>query len=101
MNINIVFLIIILQGKEFLIPKGWPLTLGDSGLILRLGELEASALRSGECYICVRNAATNAIATTSETTCEENTVEVSHTFTLCLDFYYFLLYYYTRLVHKL
>lgn len=68
-------------------PEGWPLTLGGSGLILHLGELEASALRLGECYLCVRSvAAATATATTSSVngvktagkTAEQNTVEVSH-----------------------
>lgn len=68
-------------------PEGWPLTLGDSGLILQLGELEASALRLGECYLCVRSAAAaTATATTSSVSgattageaVEQNTVEVSH-----------------------
>lgn len=68
-------------------PEGWPLTLGGSGLILQLGELEASALRLGECYLCVRSAAAaTATATTSSVSgattvgeaVEQNTVEVSH-----------------------
>jgi len=76
-----------LQGNEVVVPEGWPLTLGGSGLILHLGELEASALRLGECYLCVRSvAAATATATTSSVngvktagkTAEQNTVEVSH-----------------------
>lgn len=69
-------------------PEGWPLTLGGSGLILHLGELEASALRLGECYLCVRSVAAatatattlsvNGVKTAGKTT-EQNTVEVSHT----------------------
>lgn len=68
-------------------PEGWPLTLGGSGLILHLGELEASALRLGECYLCVRSvAAATTTATTSSVNgvktagkaAEQNTVEVSH-----------------------
>lgn len=64
-----------------MIPEGWPLTLGRRGLVLQLGELEASALRLGECYLCIRSAA--AVATTSgsgEVAAgdERNTVEVSH-----------------------
>lgn len=46
-------------------PQGWPLTLGGHGLVLRLGELEASALRLGECYLCVRSAAALASAATA------------------------------------
>lgn len=77
-----------LQGNEFVIPEGWPLTLGGHGLVLRLGELEASALRLGECYLCVRSAAaTAALATTTTATAsaaaaadavDRNSVEVSH-----------------------
>lgn len=66
-----------------MVPEGWPLTLGRRGLVLQLGELEASALRLGECYLCIRSAA--AVATTSGSgeaaageTVERNTVEVSH-----------------------
>lgn len=69
-------------------PEGWPLTLGGSGLILQLGELEASALRLGECYLCVRSAAaatttattTSSVsgATTAGEAAEQNTVEVNH-----------------------
>lgn len=75
-----------MQGNEAVVPEGWPLTLGGNGLILQLGELEASALRLGECYLCVRSAAA-ATATTSsvsgattagEAAVEQNTVEVSH-----------------------
>lgn len=69
-----------------MVPEGWPLTLGGSGLVLQLGELEASALRLGECYLCVRSAAATATATTSSVSgvtaageaAEQNTVEVSH-----------------------
>lgn len=70
-------------------PEGWPLTLGGSGLILHLGELEASALRLGECYLCVRSvSAATTTATTSSVSgvkiagkaAEQNTVEVSHIF---------------------
>jgi len=76
-----------LQGNEAVVPEGWPLTLGGNGLILQLGELEASALRLGECYLCVRSAAAaTATATTSSVSgattageaVEQNTVEVSH-----------------------
>jgi len=78
------------------VPEGWPLTLGGSGLILQLGELEASALRLGECYLCVRSAAaatatatiTSSVsgATTAGEAVEQNTVEVSH-----VPFHFFLL----------
>ncbi|KAL7297694.1 hypothetical protein TKK_0009359 [Trichogramma kaykai] len=44
-------------GNEYTVPKGWPLTLGKHGVVLRLGELEASSLRLGECYLCVRSPA--------------------------------------------
>ncbi|XP_020278921.1 uncharacterized protein LOC109852293 isoform X2 [Pseudomyrmex gracilis] len=72
-------------GNEAVVPEGWPLTLGGNGLILQLGELEASALRLGECYLCVRSAAA-ATATTSsvsgattagEAAVEQNTVEIA------------------------
>jgi len=53
-----------LQTNEAVVPDGWPLTLGGNGLVLQLGELEASALRLGECYLCIRSAAaTTATAT--------------------------------------
>ncbi|XP_070518048.1 pleckstrin homology domain-containing family G member 4B isoform X2 [Cardiocondyla obscurior] len=73
-------------GNEAVVPEGWPLTLGGSGLILQLGELEASALRLGECYLCVRSAAAaTATATTSSVNgataagevVEQNTVEIA------------------------
>ncbi|OAD59472.1 hypothetical protein WN48_08635 [Eufriesea mexicana] len=70
------------EGNESVIPEGWPLTLGRRGLVLQLGELEASALRLGECYLCIRSAA--AVATTSGSgeaaageTVERNTVEIA------------------------
>lgn len=74
-----------------MIPEGWPLTLGRRGLVLQLGELEASALRLGECYLCIRSAA--AVATTSgsgevATGDERNTVEVSHR-SVFLFFFFF------------
>ncbi|XP_076170673.1 uncharacterized protein LOC143148316 isoform X3 [Ptiloglossa arizonensis] len=69
-------------GNESVVPRGWPLTLGRRGLVLHLGELEASALRLGECYLCIRSAA--AVATTSGSgeaaageTVERNTVEIA------------------------
>ncbi|XP_014215885.1 uncharacterized protein LOC106644746 [Copidosoma floridanum] len=49
------------KGNELVTPVGWPLTLGGHGLVLRLGELEASSLRLGECYLCVRSAAASPI----------------------------------------
>ncbi|XP_076386143.1 uncharacterized protein LOC100878265 isoform X2 [Megachile rotundata] len=68
--------------NESVVPEGWPLTLGRRGLVLQLGELEASALRLGECYLCIRSAA--AVATTSGSgeaaageTVERNTVEIA------------------------
>ncbi|XP_018360921.1 PREDICTED: uncharacterized protein LOC108759792 isoform X2 [Trachymyrmex cornetzi] len=73
-------------GNEAVVPEGWPLTLGGNGLILQLGELEASALRLGECYLCVRSAAAaTATATTSSVSgattageaVEQNTVEIA------------------------
>ncbi|KYN04370.1 hypothetical protein ALC62_05136 [Cyphomyrmex costatus] len=73
-------------GNEAVVPEGWPLTLGGSGLILQLGELEASALRLGECYLCVRSAAaatataiTSSVsgATTAGEAVEQNTVEIA------------------------
>lgn len=75
-----------------MIPEGWPLTLGRRGLVLQLGELEASALRLGECYLCIRSAA--AVATTSgsgEVAAgdERNTVEVSHRSVFFLFFFFF------------
>lgn len=72
-----------------MVPEGWPLTLGGSGLVLQLGELEASALRLGECYLCVRSAAAtattssvNGVTATGEAA-EQNTVEVSHVLFFC------------------
>ncbi|KAK9310435.1 hypothetical protein QLX08_000196 [Tetragonisca angustula] len=69
-------------GNESVVPEGWPLTLGRRGLVLQLGELEASALRLGECYLCIRSSA--AVATTSRSgevaageTDERNTVEIA------------------------
>ncbi|XP_024867343.1 uncharacterized protein LOC112451748 [Temnothorax curvispinosus] len=56
-------------GNEAVVPEGWPLILGSSGLILQLGELEMSALRLGECYLWVRSAAA---ATATATTSYEN-----------------------------
>ncbi|XP_071560266.1 uncharacterized protein [Temnothorax nylanderi] len=73
-------------GNEAVVPEGWPLTLGGSGLILQLGELETSALRLGECYLCVRSAAAaTATATTSSVSgattageaVEQNSVEIA------------------------
>ncbi|CAD1472921.1 unnamed protein product [Heterotrigona itama] len=71
-----------LQGNESVVPEGWPLTLGRRGLVLQLGELEASALRLGECYLCIRSSA--AVATISGSgeaaageTDERNTVEIA------------------------
>nr|XP_034173569.1 uncharacterized protein LOC117601202 isoform X1 [Osmia lignaria]XP_034173579.1 uncharacterized protein LOC117601202 isoform X1 [Osmia lignaria] len=68
--------------NESVVPEGWPLTLGRRGLVLQLGELEASALRLGECYLCIRSAA--AVATTlgsgeaaAGETVERNTVEIA------------------------
>ncbi|EGI60212.1 hypothetical protein G5I_11607 [Acromyrmex echinatior] len=77
-----------MPGNEAVVPEGWPLTLGGNGLILQLGELEASALRLGECYLCVRSAAVataTATATTSSVSgattageaVEQNTVEIA------------------------
>ncbi|RLU26701.1 hypothetical protein DMN91_000498 [Ooceraea biroi] len=71
--------------NEAVVPDGWPLTLGGNGLILQLGELETSALRLGECYLCVRSAAAAtaiATATTSSVSgageaTERNTVEIA------------------------
>ncbi|XP_076761909.1 uncharacterized protein LOC143429935 isoform X2 [Xylocopa sonorina] len=69
-------------GNESVVPEGWPLTLGRRGLVLQLGELEASALRLGECYLCIRSPA--AVASTSGSgeaaageTVERNTVEIA------------------------
>ncbi|KAK0087364.1 hypothetical protein PV325_001178 [Microctonus aethiopoides] len=55
---------------ECVVPNGWPLTLGGTGLVLQLGELETSALRHGECYLCVRNSRQSGgdDATTTNTT---------------------------------
>ncbi|CAG9864587.1 unnamed protein product [Phyllotreta striolata] len=36
-------------------PKGWPLCVGESGVILHLGPLDPSNVRNRDCYICVRN----------------------------------------------
>ncbi|XP_072742868.1 puratrophin-1 isoform X1 [Anoplolepis gracilipes] len=71
-------------GNEAVVPEGWPLTLGGSGLILHLGELEASALRLGECYLCVRSVAATTATTSSVNgvktagkAAEQNTVEIA------------------------
>ncbi|XP_053971308.1 uncharacterized protein LOC128872533 isoform X1 [Hylaeus volcanicus] len=70
------------SGNESVVPEGWPLTLGKRGLILQLEELDFSALRIGECHLCIRSAA--AVATTSGSgeaaageTVERNTVEIA------------------------
>lgn len=69
-----------------MVPRGWPLTLNGSGLVLRLGEVEASSLRLGECYLCIRSAAAavataktpSATATSADAeNVEENTVEIA------------------------
>ncbi|KAI4483090.1 hypothetical protein M0804_008145 [Polistes exclamans] len=81
-------IIINLQGNELVVPEGWPLTIGGRALVLQLGELEASALRLGECYLCVRSAAVTASTLSSGTVAaaaaaaaveivERNTVEIA------------------------
>ncbi|XP_015182077.1 PREDICTED: uncharacterized protein LOC107069348 isoform X3 [Polistes dominula] len=77
-------------GNELVVPEGWPLTIGGRALVLQLGELEASALRLGECYLCVRSAAVTASTLSSGTVAaaaaaaaaaveivERNTVEIA------------------------
>lgn len=34
--------------------SGWPLSLGQSGVVLHLGPLDPSLLRNRDCYLCVR-----------------------------------------------
>ncbi|KAG8260017.1 hypothetical protein J6590_106448 [Homalodisca vitripennis] len=43
-----------LQVASGLSPRGWPLSLGSRGVVLHLGELDSSLLRSRDCYLCVR-----------------------------------------------
>nr|XP_050867484.1 uncharacterized protein LOC127071818 isoform X2 [Vespula vulgaris]XP_050867485.1 uncharacterized protein LOC127071818 isoform X2 [Vespula vulgaris]XP_050867486.1 uncharacterized protein LOC127071818 isoform X2 [Vespula vulgaris] len=72
-------------GNELVVPEGWPLTIGGRALVLQLGELEASALRLGECYLCVRSAAVTASTLSSGAVAaaaaveivERNTVEIA------------------------
>ncbi|KAK2585711.1 hypothetical protein KPH14_010324 [Odynerus spinipes] len=71
-------------GNELVVPEGWPLTIGGRALVLQLGELEASALRLGECYLCVRSAAvtastlaSGAVAAAAVEIVERNTVEIA------------------------
>lgn len=35
-------------------PRGWPLSLGSSGVTLQLGELDPTLLRNRDSYLCVR-----------------------------------------------
>ncbi|KAK0181054.1 hypothetical protein PV327_003372 [Microctonus hyperodae] len=65
---------------ECVVPNGWPLTLGGTGLVLQLGELETSALRHGECYLCVRNSRQSGgdDATTTNTTTTTTSVIINN-----------------------
>ena len=42
------------QTGDVVAPRGWPLSLGSSGVILQLGELDPTLLRSRDSYLCVR-----------------------------------------------
>lgn len=34
--------------------KGWPLSYGESGVVLHLGEIDESLLKNRDCYVCLR-----------------------------------------------
>ncbi|XP_025835924.1 uncharacterized protein LOC108740277 isoform X1 [Agrilus planipennis] len=36
-------------------PRGWPLSLGASGVLIHLGPLSATLIRNRDCYLCIRN----------------------------------------------
>lgn len=36
-------------------PSGWPLCLGESGVIIHLSPLNPSVVRNRDCYLCIRN----------------------------------------------
>ncbi|KAJ8969453.1 hypothetical protein NQ317_014601 [Molorchus minor] len=36
-------------------PSGWPLCLGQSGIVIHLGPLNPSVVRNRDCYLCVRS----------------------------------------------
>ncbi|XP_021923306.1 uncharacterized protein LOC110831512 isoform X4 [Zootermopsis nevadensis] len=42
------------KSGDVVAPRGWPLSLGSSGVILQLGELDPTLLRNRDCYLCVR-----------------------------------------------
>ncbi|XP_046674250.1 puratrophin-1-like isoform X2 [Homalodisca vitripennis] len=44
----------VIEVASGLSPRGWPLSLGSRGVVLHLGELDSSLLRSRDCYLCVR-----------------------------------------------
>jgi hypothetical protein len=44
----------VFQSGDVVAPRGWPLSLGSSGVILHLGELDPTLLRNRDSYICVR-----------------------------------------------
>nr|XP_023018868.1 uncharacterized protein LOC111507754 [Leptinotarsa decemlineata] len=43
------------QSSDSTAPSGWPLCLGQSGVVIHLGPLNVSVLRNRDCYLCVRN----------------------------------------------
>lgn len=50
----LLIVLLLLQVACGVSPRGWPLSLGARGVVLHLGELDASLLRSRDCYLCVR-----------------------------------------------
>ena len=46
--------IFVFQSGDVVAPRGWPLSLGSSGVLLQLGELDPTLLRSRDSYLCVR-----------------------------------------------
>ncbi|KAJ4438801.1 hypothetical protein ANN_14753 [Periplaneta americana] len=43
-----------IESGDVVAPRGWPLSLGSSGVSLQLGELDPTLLRNRDCYLCVR-----------------------------------------------
>ena len=41
-------------------PRGWPFSLGSTGVALQLGELDPTLLRNRDCYLCVRRGCSDA-----------------------------------------
>jgi hypothetical protein len=44
----------VFQSGDVVAPRGWPLSLGNGGVILHLGELDPTLLRNRDAYICIR-----------------------------------------------